>query len=181
MTNNFQYLLNYTAEVLGISLAGVFHHSSSKSVCLFCCINLLTNLINKKFHYFVVSICQRTQISSPQESRTPLLRMKISRTNRYSNGPSCWAYGTRTHNSRTKILRVTITPKPNLKIHIPLSYCHLQSLVLALHVVVDLYLFFKFPWKLSNPQLRYQNIFINVLLLILLEVSPYHVINRTLT
>ena len=26
----------------------------------------------------------------------------------------CWAYGTRTHNSRTKILRVTITPKPNI-------------------------------------------------------------------
>lgn len=34
------YLLNYFAEVLGISLKGVFHHSSSVSVFIFCCTNM---------------------------------------------------------------------------------------------------------------------------------------------
>ena len=37
----------------------------------------------------------------------------------------CWAYGTRTHNSRTKILRVTITPKPNIKSGDILLHCPL--------------------------------------------------------
>lgn len=31
-----------------------------------------------------------------------------------SHNHYCWAYGIRTHNARTKILSVTVTPKPNL-------------------------------------------------------------------
>ena len=101
------YLLNYTIKVIIISLAVVFHLTSSVSV--FCM--LLYQYVKDRF--FTISpfywlFCNfNIEISC-------LFFKYCSKNFQLFSILFCWAYGTRTHNSRTKILRVTITPKPNI-------------------------------------------------------------------
>ena len=143
------YLLNYTAEVLGISLAVVFHLTSSKSVFIFCCTNMSKNSSVKfkyylKFTILIQNLFSKFQISKknfqifstfvimvgfePTQPRvTYFLSLTLSRNfltfsavtwqhiqSASHNHYYCWIYGTRTHNRRTKIFRVTITPRSNL-------------------------------------------------------------------